>query len=256
MAITQQEEFEFRRRAELERAMQTKSPTEEEEFEFRRRAELERPALPDRTIGQSVTDVGAGLLTGLGKVGQFPGQLYGLATGDFTPGVLTQNAKALEVAGARLESPQLKAAKVERDTAVQEAATTFSRTVSNPALITNFLAETAPQLIPSFGAARAVSFAMAGKKALTGEAKEAAAKKAGAAGTAAAIGTGAAQQGADIGAQTFEDISKHLEKNGMSKEEAAAASIGYARATGAGAAVISLLAQKLPGAKRMERCHW
>ena len=215
----------------------------------------------DRTIGQSVTDVGAGLLTGLGKVGQFPGQLYGLATGDFTPGVLTQNAKALEVAGARLESPQLKAAKVERDTAVQEAAktgeweafkTTFSRTVSNPALITNFLAETAPQLIPSFGAARAVSFAMAGKKALTGEAKEAAAKKAGAAGTAAAIGTGAAQQGADIGAQTFEDISKHLEKNGMSKEEAAAASIGYARATGAGAAVISLLAQKLPGAKRME----
>jgi hypothetical protein len=38
----------------------------------------------------------------------------------------------------------------------------------------------------------------------------------------------------------------------MSKEEAAAASIGYARATGAGAAVISLLAQKLPGAKRME----
>ena len=263
MAITEQEEFEFRRRAELEQAMraQAKAPNEEEEFEFRRRAELERPALPDRTIGQSVQDVGAGLLTGLGKVGQFPGQLYGLATGDFTPGVLTQNAKALEVAGAHLESPQLKAAKVERDTAVQETAktgeweafkTTFSRTVSNPALITNFLAETAPQLIPSFGAARAVSLAMAGKKALTGEAKEAAAKKAGAAGTAAAIGTGATQQGADIGAQTFEDISKHLEKNGMSKEEAAAASIGYARATGAGAAVISLLAQKLPGAKRME----
>ena len=262
MAITQQEEFEFRRRAELERAMQTKSPTEEEEFEFRRRAELERPALPDRTIGQSVTDVGAGLATGLGKVAQFPGQLYGLATGDMEPGYLTKKGKELEQYGTSLESPQLKAAKVERDTAVQEAAktgeweafkTTFSRTVSNPALITNFLAETAPQLIPSFGAARVVGMgAMAGKKALTGEAKEAAIKKAGAAGTAAAIGTGATQQGADIGAQTFEDISKHLEKNGMSKEEAAAASIGYARATGAGAAVISLLAQKLPGAKRME----
>ena len=215
----------------------------------------------DRTAGQAVTDVGAGLATGLGKVAQFPGQLYGLATGDMEPGYLTKKGKELEQYGTSLESPQLKAAKVERDTAAQEAAktgeweafkATFSRTVSNPALITNFLAETAPQLIPSFGAARAVSFAMAGKKALTGEAKEAAAKKAGAAGTAAAIGTGAAQQGADIGAQTFEDISKHLEKNGMSKEEAAAASIGYARATGAGAAVISLLAQKLPGAKRME----
>jgi hypothetical protein len=206
-------------------------------------------APPDRTAGQAVTDVGAGLATGLGKVAQFPGQLYGLATGDMEPGYLTKKGKELEQYGTSLESPQLKAAKVERDTAVQEAAktgeweafkTTFSRTVSNPALITNFLAETAPQLIPSFGAARAVSLgAMAGKKALTGEAKEAAAKKAGAAGTAAAIGTGATQQGADIGAQTFEDISKHLEKNGMSKEEAAAASIGYARATGAGAAVIS-----------------
>ena len=222
----------------------------------------EEQKLPDRTIGQSVTDVGAGLATGLGKVAQFPGQLYGLATGDMEPGYLTKKGKELEQYGTSLESPQLKAAKVERDTAVQEAAktgeweafkTTFSRTVSNPALITNFLAETAPQLIPSFGAARVVGMgAMAGKKALTGEAKEAAIKKAGAAGTAAAIGTGATQQGADIGAQTFEDISKHLEKNGMSKEEAAAASIGYARATGAGAAVISLLAQKLPGAKRME----
>ena len=217
---------------------------------------------PDRTIGQAATDIGAGVLTGLGKVGQIPGQLYGLATGDFKPGVLTQNAKALETAGAYLESPQLKAARADRAAAEklashegvwEEFKTTFQKTISNPALLTNFLAETAPQLLPSFLAARAFSAStMAGKELFTGAAREAALKSAGAAGTRAAIYTGAVQQGADIGAQTFKDISDHLVKEGMSQLEADGVALGYAQATGFSAAAMSKFAQMLPGASKME----
>jgi hypothetical protein len=220
------------------------------------------PPPTDRTIGQAATDIGAGVLTGLGKVGQIPGQLYGLATGDFKPGVLTQNAKALETAGAYLESPQLKAARADRAAAEklashegvwEEFKTTFQKTISNPALLTNFLAETAPQLLPSFLAARAFSAStMAGKELFTGAAREAALKSAGAAGTRAAIYTGAVQQGADIGAQTYKDISDHLVKEGMSQLEADGVALGYAQATGATAAVISRVAQMLPGASKME----
>jgi hypothetical protein len=220
------------------------------------------PPPTDRTIGQAAKDVGAGVLTGLSKVGQVPGQLYGLATGDFTPGVLTQNAQALGTAGAYLESPQLKAAKEDRAAAeklaskegmLEEFNTTFQKTVSNPALLTNFLAETAIQLLPSWLAARAVSAgSMAGKEMLTGAARDAALKSAGAAGTSAAIYTGATQQGADIGAQTYKDISDHLVKEGMTQAQANGTALGYARATGAGAAVISRLAQMLPGASKLE----
>lgn len=38
----------------------------------------------ERTIGESFKDVGAGLVSGVGSLVQLPGQLYGLATGDFS----------------------------------------------------------------------------------------------------------------------------------------------------------------------------
>ena len=71
MAITEQEEFAFRRRAELEQA-QLKAPEEEEEFEFRRRAELEQaqstPTPDQQSSLRQVADVplklGAGALGG------------------------------------------------------------------------------------------------------------------------------------------------------------------------------------------------
>jgi hypothetical protein len=71
VAITEQEEFAFRRRAELEQA-QLKAPEEEEEFEFRRRAELEQaqstPTPDQQSSLRQVADVplklGAGALGG------------------------------------------------------------------------------------------------------------------------------------------------------------------------------------------------
>ena len=50
----------------------------------------------ERTMGESVSDVGAGLLSGLGSLGQFPGQLYGLATGDFSKTVSMARLKSLK----------------------------------------------------------------------------------------------------------------------------------------------------------------
>jgi hypothetical protein len=38
----------------------------------------------ERTWGEAATDVGAGIVSGVGSVVQLPGQLYGLATGDFS----------------------------------------------------------------------------------------------------------------------------------------------------------------------------
>ena len=42
------------------------------------------PKIPERTWGQAATDIGADVLGGIGDVVQIPGQLYGLATGDFS----------------------------------------------------------------------------------------------------------------------------------------------------------------------------
>ena len=44
-------------------------------------APAQPPAQGERTYGEAATDIGAGLMSGTGKLIQFPGQLYGLATG-------------------------------------------------------------------------------------------------------------------------------------------------------------------------------
>ena len=46
---------------------------------------LQAPKEGERTWGEAVTDVGAGLVQGAGSLVSLPGQLYGLATGDFSP---------------------------------------------------------------------------------------------------------------------------------------------------------------------------
>ena len=38
----------------------------------------------ERTVGEAFTDIGAAGLGGIGSLVQLPGQLYGLATGDFS----------------------------------------------------------------------------------------------------------------------------------------------------------------------------
>jgi hypothetical protein len=222
-----------------------------------------RPEFGDtkRSWGEAAGDIGASALSGLGSLAQLPGQAYGLATGDFDTGIL-QGAKKLSKFGESLKSEGLQAREAKRDIKVAEAekngqlsafGTSFAETVKDPALFTSFLAEQLPQLfVPGSAAMGAGRMAFA-KAVASGAGEKAATAAAVAAGTAAAKGAGAVQQGADVGAQAYEDLYKRLVKDGKSKEEAAAQAIGLARATGASAAAISWLAQGLPGAQALEK---
>ena len=209
-----------------------------------------KPAGPskERSIGEAFTDVYAGLKSGAGSLLQLPSQVAGVVGGDYeAPGQETGLAavgKELQAEAQALKSPGLKAREAARSEKVAAAEkrgqldafmTAFSETIRDPGLLTNFLAEQAPQLIPSLGAARII-------KPLAGTA----------AAVRGAIGTGAVQQGADIAAGTYEQVYSELIKKGVGEEEAAGRALGLARTAGAGAATISLLAQRLPGAKAIE----
>jgi hypothetical protein len=136
----------------------------------------------ERTFGEAAADVGAGLVGGAGKLIQLPGQLYGLATGDFSETGSLGLGKKIEQAGEEMKSAGLKAREQERAEKIAEAekkgqisafGTALGETLKDPGLLLNFLAEQAPQLLVPFGAAKVGSALTAGR-----------------AGTRAAIGAG------------------------------------------------------------------
>ena len=230
---------------------------------------VEEPS-KERTWGEAAKDIGAGAVSGIGSLVQLPGQLYGLATGNFEKTGALGLGEDIQKYGEEMKSPGLKAREAARSAAVQEAEktgqweafkTAVGETVSDPALLFSFLSEQAPQMIPAVisgggTAALAASNVMA-KAAARGISKEAAEKVAQKAaikaGTTAGIQTGAVQQGADIGAGAYEMIYKELTDKGVAPEAAAAETINKARAAGASGYLLSLLAQKLPGGQAMER---
>jgi hypothetical protein len=217
-----------------------------------------RPELgsKERTWGEALTDIPASITGGVGKVLQIPGQISGLVTGDFTEDGLYGVGKRIEKhIEENVKSKGLKAREAARDAAVREAEkkgqwqafkTAFGESVTDPALLTSFIAEQIPMAIPGGlvgrGVATGAKVLGAGTKAAIG------------AGTAGAIGTGAIMQGADVGADTYDTIYKALIEKGLSKEEAAAETINKARAAGLSGAAISVLANRfLPGGRALER---
>ena len=193
-----------------------------------------------RTYGEALGDIGAGLVGGIGSLVQLPGQLYGLTTGDFSKtGMLglgeriSQAAEAMKSEGlkAREAARSEKIAEAEKKGQLQAAMTAFGETVSDPGLLLNFLAEQAPQLLVPFGAAKVAKGAVAARGL-----EEAAARTAA---TRAAVGAGAVQQGADVGADAYENIYKELRSKGATEEDAARGALNLARAAGASGAVIS-----------------
>jgi len=246
--------------------------------------------IPERSWSEVPSDIGASLVSGLGGLAQFPGQLYGLATGaikdkDFAKTGLYGVGQEMQDYAKTLKSESLKAKEAAVEQKVQEAAkegewpafkTSFMETVKDPALLSSFLLEQAPQSIPSLvaalipGAGPAVAAEIktlqtAAKaatnpivKKATEEALANAVKKgtqeAIERGATAAVRTAAVQQGADIGSGTYDAMYKYLtETKGLSPEQAAEETINYARAAGIGGGAFSLLAQRLPGAKAFER---
>jgi hypothetical protein len=229
------------------------TPPQAKAMIIQKRPDLAGPQpLPERSWGEAAKDIGAGLVSGAGSLVQLPGQLYGLATGDMEDSGALGLGKDIREYGESMKSPRLKAMEAQRAQKIQQAAeedgqfaagyTAFKETVTNPAMLVNFLAEQAPQLLVPFGAAKI------GKAAVAAKGLEAAGK----AGTRAAIGAGAVQQGADVGAGAYEDIYAELKSKGATDEEAATGAINLARAAGASGTIISVLAQRLPGASKME----
>ena len=228
-----------------------------------------KKASQERTWGEAAKDVGAGLISGVGSVVQLPGQLYGLATGDFSKTGTLGLGKDIEQYGEEMKSAGLKAREAARSAKVQEAEkegqweafkTALGETIKDPALLSSFLSEQAPQLIPMIltgGATAAISAGRASASALakgaTKEAAALAAKEAAVkAGTTAAIQTGAVMQGTDVGAGAYDEIFKELSKT-MPPEQAAAETINKARLAGVAGYALSVLANRyLPGASAME----
>jgi hypothetical protein len=177
----------------------------------------------ERTWGETVTDVGAGLVQGAGSLVSLPGQLYGLATGNFSPTGSLGLGQSISEAGEGMKSEGLKFREAESARAVEEAekngqlsafATRFIETVTDPAQLTNFLATVVPQLILPAGAAKVVAgkvFASTLEKGMAAglsqaAAKEAAQKAAISYGTAAAKGAGATMQGVkEAGSEMLEE---------------------------------------------------
>lgn len=208
-------------------------------------AQKEPAARKDRTMLEAGKDILAGGVSGVGALAQLPGQVYGLATGDFSDTGLTKVGRELRETGESMKSAEFKRQEAERAAKIAEAGkkgeleagiTAFKETITNPSLLLNFLAEQAPNLIPGLAVARGLRIAGVGATgALTG-----------------AIGTGAVQQGADIGADTFKQMHKELTNKGMSNEEATGRVLGLAQAAGLSAAVISAGINALPFGRAIE----
>lgn len=199
----------------------------------------------ERTYGEVAKDIAASGISGAGALVQLPGQLYGLATGDFSDTGALKAGKELQKYGESLKSEQLKGKEAARAAKIKEAAkegqvsagvTAFMETIKDPTLLTSFIAEQAPNLLPGMAVARGLKMAGMGAHAVKG-----------------AIGTGAVQQGADVGAESFIELQKMLVAKGVPPEEATGQALAYARKVGAAASVISIVAQNLPGGKSIEK---
>ena len=235
------------------------------------KAPKEPVASKERTYGEAFSDIGAAGLSGIGSLVQLPGQLYGLATGDFSKTGALGAGQELEEYAKGLKSKGLLAREAARDVAMQNAEkqgqlqafkTAIGQTISDPALLSTFLAEQLPQLIPAALTGGATAAATSGnvlaKAAARQISKEAAEKvaqrEAIRTGTSAAIGTGAVQQGADVGAGTYDEVVKELVDKGATPEQAGKAAINLARASGVSGAALSLIANRyLPGGQALEK---
>lgn len=220
-----------------------------------RSAPAPEPVAPskERTFGEAAKDIGAGVVGGIGSLVQLPGQIYGLATGDFSKTGALGAGESISKYGEEMKSAGLKAREAERARKVAESAkegqfqafgTALGETVKDPALLLSFIAEQAPQLLVPFGAARGAGALAKGLGAAEGAVGKAA--------VSGAVGAGATQQGADVGAGAYENIYNELVSKGATPKEAAEGALNLARQAGAAGATISLLAQRLPGARQLE----
>lgn len=220
---------------------------------------LKRPKDQSRTFAEVGTDLAASLGKGIGQLAQVPGQI-GMLSGLYKP---EEEETGIQGLGKRLEqysesqkSAGLKAREAARAENIQaqtgildEARVALMSTVTDPALLTSFFAEQVPNLIGSFGIG---AVAKGGTKLLMREATEQALQKAG---VRSAIGGNAVMQGADIGADTYEETLARLKQSqpNLDPQKAQELALGAGRKAAIEAATISLGTSYLPGGSTIER---
>jgi hypothetical protein len=119
----------------------------------------EKPVPTSRTFGEAAVDIGAGFTKGIGSLVQLPSQVSGLVSGDMEAGTVGKFGKSIEEYGESLKSPYLRAQEAQQQKLTQqayeksgilgEAGQAIKGTITNPALLTSFLAEQVPNFIGS-----------------------------------------------------------------------------------------------------------
>jgi hypothetical protein len=216
----------------------------------------------ERTWGEAATDTGASLVSGIGSLVQVPSQIYGLATGDFSDTGLMALGKGIQKTGNEWKSEALrqkelqraaKTAEAEKEGLISEFKTFIGETVKDPALLTSLLTEQAPQVIGPGLLGKGVKGIVFAKETLKGVAEKEAAAAAAKAGVGTAVGTNVVMQGADVGAGTYEETYNEMIRRGIDPQTAKDEALSLARMSGASGAVISLLTQRLPGSRTIEK---
>jgi hypothetical protein len=218
-------------------------------------------------------DAGASVVAGTGSIMQFPGQVYGLATGDFDT-MSTRGGEAVRQFGQSLKSPEMQEkerqaqaviAEAEKDGFGAEVGAVLKTYLSDPVLLANFTVEQLPSLLATMGFGKLAQWGtqVAAKVAQRGAVSAGTLSRAGQAG---AITGGAAMQGASVGDETRDAILRlpdatfaaspafqALVASGIdpqaAKEQLALKGARLAGAAGAG--ISGATATLLPGAERM-----
>jgi hypothetical protein len=227
---------------------------------------VQAPIAPstERTTGQAIGDLGASFITGTGRLLAVPGQLIALGPGLRGIGsAVSAPGEAIAEFGEGLKSQGLKVREALRSQAISEAekdgilsefATAIKETIKDPGLLSSFLTEQIPNLIPTAFVGRLFAkLGISAAQGLTGEAAEQAIAQAQRRGVTAAVGTGAAMQSADISSEAYKQAYEAAIAQGKPPEQAESEANNAARIAAGGAFGISLATQKLPGARAIEQ---
>lgn len=222
-------------------------------------------APPERTFGEAASDLGVSFAGGAGAMVENLGQVGALVTGGGDNTLTEAGASAREFWAGR-KSPGLQAREQRRaqaiesaDGVVDQALTAARETLLDPAMLSSWLAEQAPMLMPSAVAGRVAG---AGAAALG-----AGASTAGRVATGTAVGTGAVQQGADVGGDAYQSLltmppelwnqnAAYLALRESGADDATArhaVALELARDASVKSALVSAATNLIPGARVLER---
>lgn len=237
------------------------------------------PPIPNRTMGEAISDTGRSVMSGMAGLVKTGGDLYGLASGDMNNPVGTV-AKDAQEYWADGQSPALKAKIAQRKTDIDASpsligkfGTAIKDTVTDPALLGDTVFSNVSTLVPGMVAGRVVQGAMTARAlaAAGGVLSDAAAAAVGQSiakvATGVAVGTSAVQQGADVSSQAYDDsmqktaaqlstnpeFVKRVQNGEPPRDVAVSLGLSAARAAFLPAVAISVAANAIPGGTMLER---